>query len=334
MPEEDESFTPDVFDDTYLRMEIALPRGGGDQEDIQFAKVTKRLHDKEGRPIGTANDNPLLDTREYEVEFLDGHRESLSANVIAQHMFSQVDEEGHRHLLLDDITDFRKDDTAIDKEDAFVKMSNGVQRRRMMTKGWQLLCQWKDGSTNWVALKDMKNSYPVQVADYAIANRIDDEPAFAWWVPNVFKKRERILSKVKTKYWQCTHKFGIRIPKTVAQAQEIDKENGDTLWWDAILMEMRNVRPAFEKWEKNESELPVGYQEIKCHFVFDIKMGENFRRKARLVANGNETEAPPTLTYSSVVSRDSVRIALLAAALNDLNILSCDIQNAYLTANC
>ena len=63
-------------------------------------------------------------------------------------------------------------------------------------------------------------------------------------------------------------------------------------------------------------------------------MGKNFRRKARLVANGNETEAPPTLTYSSVVSHDSVRIALLIAALNDLNILSCDIQNAYLTANC
>ena len=208
--------------------------------------------------------------------------------------------------MLDDITDFRKTETAIDKEDAFIEMANGVRRRRYTTQGWQLLCQWKDGSTNWVALKDMKNSYPVQVADYAVANRIDDEPAFAWWVPTVLKKRTRILSKVKAKYWQRTHKFGIRIPKTVAQAQQIDKENGDTLWWDAILMEMRNVRPAFEKWEKAEIDLPVGYQKIKCHFVFDIKMGENFRRKARLVANGNETEAPPTLTYSSVVSRDSV----------------------------
>jgi hypothetical protein len=121
-----------------------------------------------------AHDNPLLDTQEYEVEFHDGHRESLSANVIAQHMFSQVDEEGHRHLLLDDIMDFSKNETAIDKEDAFVEMANGVKCRRYMTQGWQLLCQWKDGSTNWVALKDMKNSYPVQVADYAIANCIDN----------------------------------------------------------------------------------------------------------------------------------------------------------------
>jgi hypothetical protein len=86
-------------------MEIALPRGGGDPEDVQFAKVTKCLRDAEGWPIGTASDNPLLDTREYEVEFLDGHIESMSANLIAQHLFSQVDEEGHRHILLDDIID-------------------------------------------------------------------------------------------------------------------------------------------------------------------------------------------------------------------------------------
>ena len=58
-------------------------------------------------------------------------------------------------------------------------MKNGVKRWKLTTKGWQLLCQWKDGSTNWVALKDMKDSYPVQVADYALANQIDDEPAFA-----------------------------------------------------------------------------------------------------------------------------------------------------------
>ena len=150
---------------------------------------------------------------------------------------------------------------------------------------------------------------------------------------DVFKKHEWILSKVKAKYWQCTHKYGIHIPKTVAQAQAINKENGDTLWWDAILIEMQNVHPALEKWEMNESNL-VGYQKIRCHFVFDIKMGENFWWKARLVANVNETETPPTLMYSSIVSQDSVLIALLIAALNNLNILSCDIQNAYLTADC
>ena len=68
--------------------------------------------------------------------------------------------------------------------------------------------------------------------------------------------------------------------------------------------------------------------------VFDVKMGENFRRKAQFVVGGHTTETPSTLTYSSVVSRDSVRIILLVAALNGLNIMACDIQNAYLMADC
>ena len=86
--------------------------------------------------------------------------------------------------------------------------------------------------------------------------------------------------------------------------------------------------------EKSEGEIPVGYQQVKCHLVFDVKMGENFRRKARFVAGGHTTEVPSTLTYASVVSRDSVRIALTIAALNDLKVMACDIQNAYLTADC
>jgi hypothetical protein len=130
---------------------------------------------------------------------------------------------------------------AIDKADAFVTMKNGVKRWRQTTQGWQLLCQWKDGSTNWVALKDMKNSYPVQVAKYAKVNQIDEEPVFAWWIEHTLQKCDHILLKTKTKYWKRTHKFGIRIPKMVAEAQAINAENGDTLWWDAILKEMQNV---------------------------------------------------------------------------------------------
>ena len=183
-------------------------------------------------------------------------------------------------------------------------------------------------------MKDVKESYPVQLAEFAISNRIAEEPAFAWWVPFVMKKRNRILAKVKSKYWLRSHKFGIRIPKSVEEAREVDNQNGKTLWWDAICKEMRNVRPASEVFEGTKDQLPIGYQFMKCHMIFDVKFGENFRRKALLVAGGHMTETPATLTYSSVVSRDSVRIALMIAALNDLQVMSCDIQNAYLTADC
>jgi hypothetical protein len=59
---------------------------------------------------------------------------------------------------------------------------------------------------------------------------------------------------------------------------------------------------------------------------------ENFQRKARIVGNGNETGPPASLTYASVVSQESVRIALTIAALNELEVKTSDIENAYLTA--
>ena len=124
------------------------------------------------------------------------------------------------------------------------------------------------------------------------------------------------------------------MPKSVEEAKRFDEENGNTLWWDAICKEMKNVRPAFEVWEKDTSELPPGHQKITGHVMFDVKMGENFRRKARFVADGHKTKTPAAMCYSSVVSRDSVRIALTIAALNDLDIMACDVQNPCLTADC
>jgi hypothetical protein len=88
---------------------------------------------------------------------------------------------------------------------------------------------------------------------------------------------------------------------------------------------LKNVRSAFEVWEKDVSELPPGYQKITCHVIFDVKMGENIRRKARFVADGHKTKTPVAMTYSLVVSRDLVCIALTISAVNHLVIMACDI---------
>ena len=63
-------------------------------------------------------------------------------------------------------------------------------------------------------------------------------------------------------------------------------------------------------------------------------MAENFRQKARFVADGHKTETPAAITYSTVVSRDSVRICLTIAALNNLEVLAANVENAYLTVPC
>ena len=325
----------DSFDDSnndqYLNMELAIDRGGDHPE---LGTVKKRLRDNEGNPVGQSHTNPMLDTRMYEVEYTNGYREAISANTIAENLFAQVDEEGLRYSILDQIIDVRTDGSEVSDDKAFFITENGSRQRKKTTKGWEVCILWKDKSTTWNSLKDIKDSYPVELAEFAVENNYAHRPAFAWWVPHTLRKRERILAKVKSKYWARTHKYGIRIPKSVKEAIDIDNANGNTLWWDALTLEMKNIRPALEAFEGNKSDLPIGYKEVKCHVVWDIKLGENFRRKARFVAGGHQTEVPTSLSYSSVVSRESVRIALTVAALNGLDVLACDIQNAYLTARC
>jgi hypothetical protein len=127
-------------------------------------------------------------------------------------MFAQVDDEGHQYLLLSKITDHKKDNRVVPVSSGMTCSANttcsanGWEVPKVTrTRGWKLLVQWKDGSTSWEHLKDIKESNPIKVAEYAVANRIAKEPAFKWWVSNMLKHRNCIISKVKNLYWQTTH---------------------------------------------------------------------------------------------------------------------------------
>ena len=130
-------------------------------------------------------------------------------------------------------------------------------------------------STDWLPLKDVKEAHILQVAKYEEMNDIADEPAFAWWVPAILNRKHRLISKIKSKYWKISHKYGIRLPHSVEEALELDKENNNELWYQAILKEMKNVKAAFKEYEKcpdlqelrNNPKILVGFQEIKCHMI-------------------------------------------------------------------
>jgi Reverse transcriptase (RNA-dependent DNA polymerase) len=144
----------------------------------------------------------------------------------------------------------------------------------------------------------------------------------------VLKKLNRLIKLIRTKHVRKGFKFGVCIPSSVEEALPIDKEMTNTLWFDAIMKEMKNVRVAF-KILPDGTKPPPNYNHVNLMMVFDVKM--DFSRKARLVARGDMTDTPPTLTYSSVVSRESGRIAFLVAALNDLELMMFGVGNAYLS---
>ena len=175
----------------------------------------------------------------------------------------------------------------------------------------------------------MKESNTIDIAEYAMANQIAEEPAFDWWVKEVLRRKHRLIKTACTRILREGYKFGCRLPNTIDEALKIDEECNNHLWRDAIEKEMKNVKVAFEIMEEN-SRPPPGYKQIPLRLIFDVKM--DLTRKAQLVAGGHKTDPPTTLTYSTVVLRESVRIAFVLAALLGLDIRMCDIGNAYLHA--
>lgn len=221
-------------------------------------QVKRRKCDEDGNIISHSHSNPILDTGLYEVEFEEGQVGTYAANVIAENIYKQLDDEGFACTLFDSIVNHKRGSDAVSADDGFTEY-HGRWVPKHTTCGWRLCVHWKDDSTIWIPLKDLKESHPV-----------------------------------------------------------------------VICKEMKTVFPVFEFLYEGAVKL-IGYQQITCHLVFDIKM--DFTRKARFVAGGHMTCAPLSITYASVVMRESVCIALLIVALNDLEIAG-DVQGAYLNAPC
>ncbi|KAL7485042.1 hypothetical protein ACHAW6_010651 [Cyclotella cf. meneghiniana] len=203
-------------------------------------------------------------------------------------------------IMLDTIVDYQKDPgMAISQKDQ-VKIVNGKKVVSCSTRGWEL----------------------------SSGVGIPDEPTFNWLVTWVLKKRDWSISLVKcqnAQYHNPTHKFGIELPKTVDEANAINKATCITFWHNAIEW-MKNVWVAFDVLTDGVVP-PTDHQYMKCHMIFDIKM-EDFCCKALLVARGHITKAPATLTYASIMSRETMHIALPVAVLNDVDIWATDVVNA------
>jgi hypothetical protein len=122
-------------------------------------------------------------------------------------MHAQYDEETNQFLMLQDIVGHKTYGHVVERAEMYIKVGSNKQIRNT-TKGWHLCVECKDGTTSWERLADLKESNPVEVAEYAATKNLHDEPAFAWWVSHVLKKRNRTIPEVIKRYHKRTHKFG------------------------------------------------------------------------------------------------------------------------------
>ena len=207
----------------------------------------------------------------YDAQFPDGFIKPYSSNLIAENILMQADSDGLHHQLLEGILYHSKDKQEIEKKDKYFISKRGRQSMRKKTVGCKFNIKWRYGTTKLVSLKDLKKSNQIEVAEYFTARDIQEEPAFAWWVPCTLRKRDSIIDSANACVCKSSHKYGIEIPTSIKHAEEIDHRNKNIFWQDAIKLEMSNVGVAFKILERGDSP-PPGYTKSSGHIVFDVCM--------------------------------------------------------------
>jgi hypothetical protein len=146
---QDESDLPplDVYDEDTLNplinAEIILPQGDG----IDLASVMDKYRAHDGSSIGCRNKNPLLDSRIYIVKFPDGEIKDIDYNILAEHLFSQMDKDGNQFRLFSGIIGHRRNGNAVDNEYQ-MRISGKRKVKNKSIYGWAFENEWRDGRRN------------------------------------------------------------------------------------------------------------------------------------------------------------------------------------------
>jgi hypothetical protein len=137
--------------DQYVGAHVRVPI----EDEIRSGKVVRRKRELYGTVRGRANANSMLDTRTYEIDFPDGRSNEYTANMIAENIYAQCDIEGRQYNLMEGSIDHKADGHAV--APAYMYIKNGSNNKvRKTTKGWHLFVEWKDGTTSWDRLADLK----------------------------------------------------------------------------------------------------------------------------------------------------------------------------------
>ena len=213
----------------------------------------------------------------------------------------------------------------------------------------------------------MKADNPLSLARYILANDVDGSKTdgrystgrYSRWARTLLRGTARALRRISRVYGFRTFatlspastrssratkrkkpgrnnrhlgevKYGVEIPRTVKEALEFDRKNGNKAWYEAIEKEIGTLQAmkCFEFF--GPRDIPKGYQFAPLRMVFAVK--SDLRRKARLVVGGHVVDASGHDTRSTVVKGISVRLLHLIADRDKLNVLCGDVGNAFINA--
>ena len=198
---------------------------------------------------------------------------------------------------------------------------------------YNVMIEWENGEVTAEPLKTIGADDPVTCALYAKENGLLDTPGWRRFkdLAKRAKKFLRAVNQAKLRSYNTAprYKYGFEVPRNYKNAKDLDRRNGNTRWQDAVDLEMSQL-DEYSTFKNNGPKIPAGHQKLRIHLVFDVK--HDGRHKARMVADGHLTDIPLESVYSGVVSIRGLRMVAFLAELNQLELWSTDIGNAYLEA--
>jgi len=201
-----------------------------------------------------------------------------------------------------------------------------------------LLLKW-DGYEHptWEPMEIIKKDDPISVAMYAQKKNLLEQAMWRW-AGHYIKNKKRMnnmyrqMMASKRKKTGPKYQFGVRVPRSIKEAYELDELNKDSGWADAIQKEVTILKDTYSCFNilGEEEEVPKEYNQITLLWTFAVKY--DGRKRARCVAGGHMTPDLEEDLYSGVVDLEVVRLAFVAATLQDLRVIAADIGSAYIQA--
>ena len=214
-----------------------------------------------------------------------------------------------------------------------------ISDHRYKNSTYEVLVEWECGEKTWEPIALMRQDDPVTLAKYGMEHNLLEKPGWKRlrrYVKST-KRLDRNIKQARMYAARTTqrYKFGVKVPRDEKEALLFDEANKNSLWNDAIKIELNQVVREYNTFRdlgkyRGKGSVPEGYQHIRVHMIFDVK--HDLRHKCRLVAGGHLTKPNGDSSYSSVASLRSIRLVTFIAELNDLELEAADVGNAYLEA--
>ena len=165
--------------------------------------------------------------------------------------------------------------------------------------------EWENGEITDESLNIIAEDAPVACAIHTKKNNLLNKPRWKQF-KRLAQRHSRFFTetnkaKIRLHFSKPKFKCGIEVPKNCDDAVRLDGENGNTLWQDAVKLELELMQ-SHKVFKDNgkHSPVPDGHKNIQVHLIFDVK--HDGRHCGRLVADGHLTDIPLESDYSGVVS--------------------------------